>query len=396
MEGNTHGGFRFGAWQALPSRNLLVGPRGEIHIEPKVMQVLEYLARTPGQVVERDTLLNGIWEGRVFSDEPLSRCIFELRRALGDSSKDSRYIETIPKSGYRFIATVEPLADAADDTSDTPDEESGMHQRGVLGATRRIAVAGLLGLIVIVALYAVYRFILIDPPDSPQIIVDGALTSARPVYSVAVLPFKTLSAFADESYFADGLAVEVLNSVSQLPELQVTGRASSFFFKDKDIPISEIAAHLNVAYVIEGSVRRNGDDLRISASLTRTSDGLLMWSDSYERTLFDVFEIQTDIAENIATVMGVMLDDQARRRMQDVRINDVQAFTAYQKGLEAFTIAHHSNSNFVDGLAIANAYFDEVLELSGGGEGCFGGIAGRTRAGLARGTGRQSTRYSQR
>ncbi len=123
MKGDTKNGFRLRGWQVYPLRNLLVGPPGEIHIEPKVMQVLESLASNPGQVVERETLLNDIWDGRAFSDEPLTRCIAALRHALDDSAKDPEYIQTIPKRGYRLVCPVEsleePRDDAKDDSGDT-------------------------------------------------------------------------------------------------------------------------------------------------------------------------------------------------------------------------------------------------------------------------------------
>ena len=189
MKGNIHDGFRFGVWQAFPPRNLLLGLVGEIHIEPKVMQVLEYLASSPGQVVGRESLLNGIWEGRAFSDEPLSRCIFELRRALGDSSKDPKYIETIPKSGYRLIAAVESLAEDTDDANGEPGEQSIPHKWGATIGGRRTAVPVVLGLILIAAIYVAYRSTIPVSIKSPQQAVGATSRPESSVYSIAVLPF---------------------------------------------------------------------------------------------------------------------------------------------------------------------------------------------------------------
>jgi TolB-like protein len=175
-----------------------------------------------------------------------------------------------------------------------------------------------------------------------------------------------LSSGEDDGYFADGLTEEILNALAQLPELEVTARTSSFFFKGQNIPVPEIAARLGVAHVVEGSVRRDAERIRVTAQLIRASDGFHLWSQSYDRTLDDVFAVQEDIAENIAEVLDVVLDENARRVMRSAGIRDVEAFIAYQKGLEAYATAHENRANVSKALAIANAYFDRALEAAPG------------------------------
>ncbi len=193
---------------------------------------------------------------------------------------------------------------------------------------------------------------------------DDLATESQVNASVAVLPFVALSSGEDDGYFADGLTEEILNALAQLPQLQVMARTSSFFFKGRNLPVPEIAARLNVAHIVEGSVRRDGERVRITAQLIRASDGFHLWSQSYDRTLNDVLAVQEDIAENIAEVLDVVLDDNARRIMRSAGIRDVEAFIAYQKGLEAFGTAHEY-APFISGpLAIANAYFDRALEAA--------------------------------
>jgi TolB-like protein len=182
--------------------------------------------------------------------------------------------------------------------------------------------------------------------------------------TVAVLPFVPLSSGEDDGYFADGLTEEILNALAQLPELQVTARTSSFFFKGQNIPVPEIAARLKVGHVVEGTVRREGQRLRITAQLIRASDGFDLWSQTYDRTLDDVFAVQEDIAENIAAALNVVLDDNAWRLMRRVGIRDVEAFIAYQKGLEAYGTAHQGGGSMSEALAIANVYFDRALEAT--------------------------------
>ncbi|NNK38848.1 MAG: hypothetical protein HKP03_10240 [Xanthomonadales bacterium] len=182
--------------------------------------------------------------------------------------------------------------------------------------------------------------------------------------SVAVLPFVAMSSGQDDEYFADGLTEEILNSLASLPELLVTARTSAFHFKGTDLPIPEIAATLGVAHIVEGSVRRSGERVRITAQLIRARDGFHLWSDTYDRTLEDVFAVQEDIAQNIAEVLDVVLDDAAVKRMRDAGIGDVEAFVAYQKGNEAFSAAHSDLETIVDRLSVANRYFDQALEVA--------------------------------
>ena len=193
---------------------------------------------------------------------------------------------------------------------------------------------------------------------------DDRATESQINASIAVLPFVPLSSGEDDGYFADGLTEEILNALTQIPELQVTARTSSFFFKGQNIPVPEIATRLNVAHVVEGSVRRDRDRVRITAQLIHASSDRHLWSQTYDRTFQDIFAIQQDIAENIAEALNVVLDNNARRDMRNAGINDVEAFIAYQKGLEAYATAHRNVRDASKSLVIANAYFDQALEVA--------------------------------
>ena len=159
--------------------------------------------------------------------------------------------------------------------------------------------------------------------------------------SVAVLPFVAMSSGPDDEYFAAGLTEEILNSLAGLPDLLVTARTSAFHFKGQDLPpIPEIAAILGVAHIVEGSVRRDGERLRITAQLIRATDSIHLWSETYDHDSEDTFAVQTDIAEKIATALDVVLDDEQLARMHAVGLRDPEAYVAYQKGIELFEIAH--------------------------------------------------------
>ena len=179
--------------------------------------------------------------------------------------------------------------------------------------------------------------------------------------SVAVLPFVAMSSGQDDEYFADGLTEEILNSLAQLPELLVTARTSAFSFKGQDLPVQEIAAVLGVEHIVEGSVRRSGDRLRVTAQLIRADDGFHLWSENYDSTSTDTISVQENIAEQIASVLDVVLDEKKREAMRKAGLRDAEAFTLYQKGLEIYARAH-GEINLIEGLEQANAYFDQVIE----------------------------------
>jgi len=179
--------------------------------------------------------------------------------------------------------------------------------------------------------------------------------------SIAVLPFLALSSGPDDEYFADGLTEEILNSLAQLPELLVTARTSAFHFKGKDIPMREIAAQLGVATVVEGSVRRSGDRLRVTVQLIRAADGFHLWSENYDSTSQDTISVQEDIAEKIATAMNVVMDQGKREAMHQAGLRDVEAFIAWQKGLE-LAEKGHGDADMFSLLQQANDYFEIVQQ----------------------------------
>ncbi|MGB5166541.1 MAG: hypothetical protein WBN09_01400 [Woeseiaceae bacterium] len=179
--------------------------------------------------------------------------------------------------------------------------------------------------------------------------------------SVAVLPFVAMSSGPDDEYFADGLTEEILNSLAQLPELLVTARTSAFSFKGQDVPVQEIAKALGVRHIVEGSVRRSGDRLRVTAQLIRADDGFHLWSENYDSTSTDAIAVQENIAEQIATAMNIVLDERRREAMRRSGLRDPEAFTLYQKAIELFEYAHGEVETVV-GLREANALFEQVIE----------------------------------
>jgi TolB-like protein len=238
--------------------------------------------------------------------------------------------------------------------------------------------------VLVVALgYFIYesRFSSVEPEDSVIPALKGSdpisSTESQPVKSaplekldptplkaksIAVLPFIIMSNGPDDDYFADGLTEEIINALAQLPELMVTARTSAFHFKGQDLPIGQIAETLGVDHVVEGSVRREGSRLRVTAQLIRAQDGFHLWSESYDRNTDDTFAVQEDIAEKIALALEVVLDADKRQLMRSAGVRNVEAFIAYQKGIELYRAAH-GELDQISTLRRANEYFDQAIAL---------------------------------
>jgi TolB-like protein len=229
---------------------------------------------------------------------------------------------------------------------------------------------------IIAVLLAIGGGLLWQVAPAPEPSASGAMIATAPgatphpqtedERTIAVLPFVPLSDGADDAYFADGLTEELLNVLAQLPGLRVTARTSAFHFKGTSEPIQEVARQLGVAHVLEGSVRRAGNRVRVTAQLIRARDGFQLWSANYDREVTDTIAIQDDIAGRVAEALDVLLDARQREAMHRAASSDVTAFVAYQKGRELYETAHARRDDperFFATLRESNERFDEALAL---------------------------------
>ena len=204
------------------------------------------------------------------------------------------------------------------------------------------------------------------PPQTTGHVPGRANTDATKINarSIAVLPFVNMTTDKENEFFSDGLSEEILNSLARIDGMQVVGRTSSFQFKGKNDDLRTIGDKLGAASLLEGSVRREGDRARITAQLIRASDGIHLWSQTYDRTLQDTLAVQLDIAEKVAGVLDVVLDDRQRERMRAAGVKNVDAFIAYQKGWKTYTDAHRKlDLDLIDTLRLANIEFDKAIAL---------------------------------
>jgi transcriptional activator of cad operon len=293
--------LRIGAWCVNPAFGQISREGEIVRVEARTMRLLLNLAEHAGEVVSIDELLDQVWAGVVVTPDSVYQAVASLRRLLGDDPKEPAYIATVPRLGYRMVATVSPWADqtiplvapppasGATPAAPIPDRPTPSLSR------RSVALAGAATLCL--ALVAAFVF--------KGKTVDHQATSLR---SVAVLPFLDLTTQEmNEEYFADGMTEELIDKLSKVPGLKVPPPTSSFYFKGKHIKVTEIAKSLGVAYVLDGSVRKSDTTLRVAARLVRAEDGYVIWSETYDRPLANKLNVQDDIANEVTKALGATI-----------------------------------------------------------------------------------------
>ena len=241
-------GFQLGVCVIEPAESKIISSRGPEHVEPRVMDVLLVLVERAGHTVSREELIDRVWKTTYVGDEVLSRCISLLRKHLRDDPRHPRYIETIPKKGYRLIATISEIA------GDEVEHDTSLHR--------------------------------------------------SPHYdSIAVLPFTNLSDDAEYEYFSDGIAEEILTLLAKISKLKVAARTSAFHFKDQNVDIRLIGERLGVDAVLTGSVRHANSQIRLAVQLLDTSTGYHVWSEIYEKPTTDFYALQVELSEAIISAL---------------------------------------------------------------------------------------------
>ena len=321
-----------------------------IHLQPKAFDVLLYLLEHAGSLVGKQEVLDAVWKDTFVTENSLTVCIRQIRIALEDNADTPKYIETIPVSGYRFIAGVTTLDAIANQAS-----ERG-RPSGPNTLSRRIGLAVLLAVIALA--YFAYQKFYIDPVRDESLIVTGPPAkkedTARWENSIAVLPFVNMSDDASNEYFSEGISEELLNLLTKIPELRVISRSSAFSFKGKDMKLTDVARELNVAHILDGSVRKADNQVRITAQLIEARSDTPLWSETYDRTLDDIFAIQDEIAGAVVDALKLTLLGDAPQVEQ---INP-EAYALY---LQAMYLSAQSNAEAIEQ---SNAMLKQVLVIA--------------------------------
>jgi TolB-like protein/DNA-binding winged helix-turn-helix (wHTH) protein/Tfp pilus assembly protein PilF len=329
-----------------------------VPLAPKAFDVLAYLVEHAGRVVTQDEILESLWSESYVNPEILRKYILEIRKALGDRPDNPEFIETFPKRGYRFVAPVidESTAEVPDVPTSHATEENGepptasSERENSFGKHRLWKLAIIPVLAVVSAAAIVWHF--------------RATRQAQNVHSlnntsIAVLPFEDMSPTKDEEYFSDGLAEQLINDLAKVSGLEVVGRSSAFQFKGKNEDLREVGRKLGVANVLEGSVRREGNHVRISAELIKADDGFQLWSQTYDREIKDIFAVEDEIALSATEALQLkLLGGNGQPVAPNLRSANPEAYQAY---LQAKYFSGRGKSK--EDLGKALAYTDNAIKL---------------------------------
>lgn len=289
-----HGSHSFGEFTLDVGRGALCRAGMELHLRPKSFEVLRHLVERPGRLVTKRELMDAVWGRAVVTEGSLTQCIIDIRRALGP--ENSQMVRTVPRRGFVFEPPPGPVA--APDAGVPPVARSRPVGRTWVAALAAAAV--LLGI-------GIAWWPTTEP--SGEATGGGAAPAAAeaPARSIAVLRFLDLSPAGDQGYFADGLAEEILHLLAQAPDLRVTARGSSFAFGSDAADVAAVAAQLGVRHVLEGSVRREADALRVTVQLIDARTQAHVWSRTYDRTFSSILALQSEIASDVAQALQVTL-----------------------------------------------------------------------------------------
>ena len=264
-----------------------------IAVEPQVFDLLVYLVQNCDRVVSKDDLIASVWHGRIVSDSTLTSRINAVRKAVGDSGEDQKLIRTVARKGLRFVGTVHAKSNGAEPA----------HAAGPLDEVREQSRAGL------------------PLPDRP---------------AIAVLPFINMGGDAEQEYFSDGISEDIITALSKLRWFFVIARNSSFIYKGKAVHLQQVADELGVRYVLEGSVRKGGDRVRITAQLNDVATGSHIWAERYDRELADVFAVQDEITEAIVAAIEPQLYAAENFRAQRKPPNSMDAWDLVMRALSHY------------------------------------------------------------
>jgi TolB-like protein/DNA-binding winged helix-turn-helix (wHTH) protein/Flp pilus assembly protein TadD len=351
------GRLRFGIFELDLRAGELRRQGVRVRLQEQPFQVLAMLLERPGDVVTREELKKKLWPADTFVDfdHGLNKAINKLRDSLGDSATNSRFVETVARRGYRFLAEVK-VADAASaissDRATQPDASSEDRDRPGLAdkpASSKHFLSSFawkisaLVLLVLIGTLVAWKF--------------SSWDRRTPVIrSLAVLPFESLSSDATQDYFADGMTDELISNLGQISALRVISRTSVMVYKHARKPLPEIARELNVDAVVEGTVLRSGDRVRITAQLIDASSDKHLWSQSYEGELRDTLALQSKVASAIADQIQINLNPQEQAALNNARVVNPDAYLSYLKG------RYFWNKRTADGLKVALAYFNQAID----------------------------------
>jgi len=377
MASNPRAAYEFGQFTLVPSQKRLLSGRGALALAPKVFDTLVLLVENQGRLIPKEEFFKALWPNSVVEEQALAHNISQLRKALRDPAEDPRFIETVPKRGYRFIAPVratgEPPAVAG------PSASSGAVPSAMRPVrwSRRTILAVLMAVLVLAAGTSGYLYF----PRSGRAAA-GAVPAIR---SLAVLPLANLSGDKEQEYFAAGMTDALTTDLAQIGGLRVISETSARQFQGSRKSLPQIGRDLQVDAVLEGAVTRSENRVRVTAQLIEAASDHHLWARTYERDLKDVLALQDAIAEDVAEQIRVTLTPRERSLLTQRHSVDPEAYDDYLKGV------YWGNQYTPEGYEKACAYFRKAitqdpsyaLPYTGVAE-CFPGQPDKARAAIVK------------
>ncbi|HEX6732584.1 MAG TPA: winged helix-turn-helix domain-containing protein [Pyrinomonadaceae bacterium] len=336
--------YEFGPFRLDPSKRRLMREEEPVQLTPKAFETLLALVEQSGRTIEKDDLMKKVWPDAIVEENNLTQNITALRKSLGDSRHESHYIATIPGLGYRFVADVKKVAAPARSTVDSLQTETQALERstaehavapwsstaGVELApaktlpiprrrTAKLVRGAFLGLVLLALMAVVYAFF---AKRTPKV----AITS------IAVLPLANLSRDSEQEYFADGITDTLIGDLAKIGQLRVISRTSSMQYKGTTKSLPQIARELNVDAVIEGTVQRVGERVRVSAQLIYAPTDEHLWAEQYDRDVRDILQLQSEIAQAIARQVHIKISPAEQARLASRPPVNPKAFDNYLQG----------------------------------------------------------------
>ncbi|WP_429211688.1 winged helix-turn-helix domain-containing tetratricopeptide repeat protein [Metapseudomonas resinovorans] len=311
--------FAFGDYVLDQERRELTRRGQVVAVGPQVFDLLLQLVRSRDRVVSKDDLLEAVWGGRIVSESTITSHINAVRKAIGDTGEEQRLVRTVARKGYRFVGEIR-----ASETGETrqPDRPGG----GELAP--------------------------VDPQETPP---SALVLPDKP--SITVLPFQNLSGDPEQDYFADGVVEDIIGALSRIRWLFVIARNSSFTYKGRAVDVMDVGQELGVRYVLEGSVRKSGNKVRITGQLIDATTGTHIWAERFEGTLHDIFELQDQIAESVVGAISPQLERAEIERAKQKPTESLDAYDYYLRG----TAKLHNGTQ--DAIEEALRLFYKAIEL---------------------------------
>lgn len=339
--------YIFGNFKLYPTQHILKRDNKPIQLRPKVFNLLLILIRSADRLVSKEEILSTIWPDVIVTDNALTHCIEELRKALGDKAKEPVYIETFPRLGYKFIGEV---------TIDNHDLSSNNYLK--TGLPRNTGINNIEKHPVRIRWYVYLSILFVILTALVFRIYKGDLNSSKAkVNTLAILTFDNLGGDTDQNYIAEGITEDLIASFSKINNLKVIGRTSAIKYYDQSTNVNDFVNELNITHLLDGSVRYSGSTIQISVQLIDAREKTTIWSQKYENDLDNLFYIQKDIISDVTKLMNIKYNENRLIKAAIQPTENIDAYILYLKG------RYEWNKRTEPGFKRAFEYFSEAIEV---------------------------------